>query len=52
MQVSSAIGLGIVSVATGASIGLYVWSALRIRFISRHRLVRLRQIRRELRHGH
>jgi ABC-type maltose transport system permease subunit len=52
MRASSVISIATVVTAIVTGVVLCAWSLQRIRFISRHRLVRLRQILKELRHGH
>jgi len=52
MRASSVIGLSVVLTALCICAALYAWSVHRVRFIQRQRLVRLRQILKELRHGH
>ncbi len=47
----SYIGIATIAVALGLAAWLCLWSLRRIRFMERHRIVRLRQVRKELQHG-
>ena len=51
MTTLSHIGYGTVAAAFGLAAGLCLWSLRRLRFMEKHRLVRLRQVRKELHHG-
>ncbi|NLF17042.1 MAG: hypothetical protein GX595_07270 [Lentisphaerae bacterium] len=44
-------GIGTIVAALSLAAGLCLWSLRRIRFMERHRIVRLRQVRKELQHG-